>query len=95
VTYTHMYTCTRSATPADVELATDKPTLSVEIAAEPVVEQILLHLWRAIDLNENEQCGKRVQVLYTGDNQWYARTLPDPRPVPILRSEPTYLQLPC
>ena len=40
------------------------------VAAEAIVEQILLHLWRTIDLNQNEQCGKQVQVLYRGDNEW-------------------------
>ena len=61
---------------------TSVSTLPVDIAADPIVEQLLLHLWRVIDLNQNEQCGQQVQVLYLGDNQWYFCTRSNSHAIP-------------
>lgn len=50
-----------------------RPTATPDVSsvAEPFCHQLLTNLWRAVDLNENEQCGKRVQVFYAGhDNCW-------------------------
>ena len=49
------------------------PTAAPDVssAAEPFCHHLLTSLWRAVDLNENEQCGKRVRVFYAGrDNRW-------------------------
>ena len=58
--------------PVDEVDVPPREDLDFSLFAQPLAATLMMALWRAVDLNENEQCGKRVHVFWEGDNRWCA-----------------------
>lgn len=58
-----------AASGAAAENSSISPSVLHEIA-EVMTEYLMNKLWRCVDLNENEQCGKRVSVYFYHDRAW-------------------------
>jgi hypothetical protein len=58
-----------AASSAAVERCSVSPAVLYELG-ELMTEHLMNKLWRCIDLNENEQCGKRVSVYFYHDAAW-------------------------
>ena len=63
---------TEEGPPVDEVDVPPREDLDFSLFAQPLAATLMMALWRAVDLNENEQCGKRVHVFWQGDNAWCA-----------------------